>query len=201
MEFTEEVAQQTIEKFGLDPKTFLVWKTRNKIPDRYFKDDYKHRDKEGQSDKIDELKMERLIKTLDNQKIMATQICKLANLKQTWLIKELSRSSDRREERKVFLSETEYQNIVNEIKRMRIEIKDILDGVSSGSEMGVIRKKKLIKFLVSDPRIWRQPIVGEKIAKRISEYRKSNDLYLKFSPNEYDEIYNQMAILIFELTV
>ena len=40
MEFDDKIAADIVDKFGLDKKTINVWKTRNKIPDKYFKEGF-----------------------------------------------------------------------------------------------------------------------------------------------------------------
>jgi hypothetical protein len=200
MEFTEETAKQVAEKFGLDDKTIRVWKTRNSIPDRYFKEDYQHREKMDKSGKIEQLKVNRLIEVLSNPKLQTIAICKIAGITQKWLMNELTRSVDKRDGKVVYLSDTEYLSISNEIKKLRLEIKSILDGVESGSAMGTTRKKSFCRFIIEDPRIFREPIFSEKIGNKISAVKKlKQDHYLEFSPSEFDSMYNQLGILIFEL--
>ena len=200
MEFTEELGKQTIEKFGLDQKTYLVWKTRKSIPDRYFKEDYQHREKMGKTGTIEQLKVNRLIDVLSNAKINTQSIFKIAGITQKWLMLEMSRSAESRQSKIVYLSDAEYLSISNEIKKLRLEIKEILEGVESGSSMGTSRKKAFCSFIINDPRIFREPIFGSKVGNKISAVKKlKRDHYLEFSPSEYDSMYNQLGILIFEL--
>ena len=202
MEFTEELAKEVVTKFSLDETTIRVWRTRKSIPDRYFKDDYQHRERMEKTGQVEQLKVNRLIEVLSNPKVHTKAICKIAGIKQQWFISELTRSVDKREGKVIYLSDAEYLSISNEIKKLRIEIKEILQSVEGGSKMGTVKKKAFCKFIIDDCRIFREPIFGEKTANKISAVKKlKQDQYLEFSPGEYDAMYNQLGILIFELSV
>lgn len=199
MEFSEKLAKDVAQKYDLDEKTIKVWKNRNSIPDRYFNEEYEHRPKMEKTGGIEQLKVDRLIEVLSNPKLQTNTICKLAGITQAWLIMELTRSIDKREGKIIYLSDAEYLSISNEVKKLRIEIKNILNG-EAGASMRTIQKKAFCKFVITDPRIFREPIFGVKTANKISAVKKlKQDQYLEFSPSEYDSMYNQMGILIFEL--
>ncbi len=78
MQFNEEKAQEIISKFDLDPKTIRVWKSRDKIPDKYFSDDYQ---KPVEASKSDLIIQQRIFKAMETGYLQLSVICELAGVK------------------------------------------------------------------------------------------------------------------------
>ena len=52
MEFDEEKAREIVAKYGLSEKTILVWKSRNRIPDKYADENYNPAPEASKADRI-----------------------------------------------------------------------------------------------------------------------------------------------------
>ena len=78
MIYDETIAKELIDKFDLSSKTLLVWKTRGKIPDKYFKETYQ---KPQEASKADLIIQQRIFEVFNLGFLNATVICELAGLK------------------------------------------------------------------------------------------------------------------------
>lgn len=95
MEFTEEKAVEIVEKFNLDKKTVAVWRTRNKIPDKYANADFKIR--VPISERADMIKAERVISILKMdeintptiQELVKAPLMDIVRAKSTFTVEEL----------------------------------------------------------------------------------------------------------------
>lgn len=114
MKFNDKKAIEIINKYNLNHSTFKVWKTRNKIPDRYFNDDYIHRQNLNKGDLI---KQERLLNLLKENKINIKVFSELTNINIS-VFNELFR----KDRKQINLSKYNLHRILNEIKRLKIEI-------------------------------------------------------------------------------
>lgn len=52
MEFNEEKAREIVAKYGLSEKTIFVWKSRNRIPDKYMDEGYRPVPEASKADRI-----------------------------------------------------------------------------------------------------------------------------------------------------
>lgn len=79
MDFNEQTAHEIVQKFGLDEKTIKVWKTRNKIPDKYADPEYSKPVDVTNEKNIHE--RDRIIKILNSEKFNIQSIARLSGIK------------------------------------------------------------------------------------------------------------------------
>lgn len=77
MEYNEQLAHEVIKKFNLDAKTAKVWKTRGKIPAKYFNPDYQAPQK---ADKAGKEMQRRILEVMEFGYINNRMLCQLANV-------------------------------------------------------------------------------------------------------------------------
>jgi hypothetical protein len=128
MIFNEEKAKEIIEKFGLNPNTYKTWKSRNIIPDKYEKENYKFKAKAviapADNEKAHEVMTRRLVSVL---KLNAIQTLTFSELIGVDLLSVCS--GNRR------LSQDELSKLKVEITRLKTDISNILN---RGIRVGVI---------------------------------------------------------------
>jgi len=105
--FDEETAKTIIAKFNLDKKTLKVWRTRKKIPDRYFDPEYDH--SEGLKDHDTEY--QKFIEILGFKEIAST---KFRSLGQKGA--DIQRKKDRMTEQERIGFKTEVTELRNKLR-------------------------------------------------------------------------------------
>lgn len=125
--FDEETAKEIIEKFNLDLKTIKVWRTRGKIPDRYFDPEYDH--SEGLKDHDTEY--QKFIEILGYKEIAST---KFRCLKQKGA--DVQRKKDR-------MTKNERIGFKTEVTELRNKLRAFIDAPS----------ERTIKPLLTDGRL------------------------------------------------
>lgn len=151
MEFTTEKAQEIVQKFGLDPKTIKVWKTRKSIPDKYADPDFSPRADPTPKQKKD---YERLLNALLSEKIYKINLCKQEGIKITRY-----QSAIRKDAKRVDLTMSEAVKLRRNLNELRIEIKKIVEPLAGKTRFFETDKKNLGKLFL-DERLNARSILG-----------------------------------------
>lgn len=112
MKFTEETAIEIIEKYDLAHTTIRVWRTRNKIPDKYADPDFQPRVK---INKVENIKHNRLTEILKLKEISVSNFAKLVNISEHKL-------QEATQQPPTHLSASDLKKCEIELKKLRIEI-------------------------------------------------------------------------------
>jgi hypothetical protein len=139
MEYTEQKANEIGEKYNLPSATILTWKHRNKIPDKYFKEE------SLKTISASELKeFDKIIKAFSFDKLNRASIAESAKL-------DSARLSDLLR-KKAKPHQSEFISIRKVINEVRNEVKNFLTEANKTRQIGSIAEKKF-KEVIEDKRI------------------------------------------------
>lgn len=188
MEYSEENANLAYERHpDTNPTQRRVWKTRGSIPDRYFDDNKVVRKRVQEVEKVEEKRQDRLALVLASEKINATKVFELSELKaDKWLITDFVKG-------KVNLSEAERIKLATEVQKLRADIRNGLALLP-----GFARNKKLL-VLAKDVRLFKQPTFGREISRLLTSSKPvaPDDL----TKQQLEVIDQQLAVLLLETSL
>lgn len=147
MEFNEEKAKEIVSKFNLDEKTIRVWRTRNKIPDRYADDQFQLR---ATLSKPAVVKHNRAVDAITSKYINLNSFAEIAAVP-AHRIYDASSSA----KKQVYLSEQDLHKVQVELKKLRLDIVKAFESYSP------LHLKRLLKH----PALAYSVIVAEKRLK------------------------------------
>ena len=133
MEFNEEKAREIVAKYGLSEKTILVWKSRNRIPDRYSDESYQPVPEASKADKIILARIKDLKK---NECINFTVLAELAGVDMQRLY-DAVRGKGR-------IGKEELGKVVMELKKLKVFINNNLQ--NRPDTLKRLMGNKLLKF-------------------------------------------------------
>lgn len=121
MEFSEEKALEIIEKYELSPKTVKVWRTRGKIPKKYFEEGFEKRTPLKKSDLIVQ---GRLIKIFQSEKINVKTLCEVSEVSYRTVIDVLMGRQN--------LSKQQLTKLKTNLNKLRIDVKKVVEDCQRG---------------------------------------------------------------------
>lgn len=166
MQYDDEKAKAIIAKFNLDEKTIKVWKTRGKIPDKYFSDDYQPPVKASKADLI---LQKRIIEVLERGFLQVNIVTELAGLKP-------QKYFDVRRGNVAAFSANEIRTLKSEISKLRLSIVKAFEKKS---------EHELVTLLKNDA-ILINPIMKDGGAERIDVERLSRLKHERISIDAID---------------
>ena len=188
MVFNEEKAREIISRFNLDEKTLKVWKSRNAIPDKYFRESFEIKPKaEGERDEQTIRDIKRIfgygkINALSVERLIGAEEYRIRGI----LDKNLIPTKD------------EVLALKKAIKQLRIEAIQVLS-LFNQFHVSEMAWKKLKAFL-SRSEIKLFVLIGNKAtAKKISDWTLGKR---STPPSEYqNDIVQSLAIFITETSM
>lgn len=177
MVFEEKIAAEIAQKFQINEKTIRVWKSRNAIPDKYFKDDFKLRE----TTKAGDVKHNRFVYLLNSGTINMKVLSDLAGLKSS-VLQDALRG-------KVRLSDGDLQSCTTELKKLKIDIARTFESLSPLK----------LKHLCNNPLIVYTKVLEDKaIYDKVSQVRRGlaePDRYL------FDLVKDKYIVFAFTLNI
>lgn len=163
MKFTEEKAKEIVQKHGLSEKTLAVWRSRNKIPDKYANEGF---EKRQSLTRKDTQSYNRLLEVLSLKGLNKTAIAEISGISPQTLI------DVRRKEYK--LSEQQLIALKSTINQLKIDIAKVF--THSAHE----QRKRALKALLNRPELWLKPI--------FHDFDKNEyDILIRFKLGKTDE--------------
>jgi len=136
MNFDEKTAIEIIEKYNLAKNTLGVWRTRNAIPDKYFRENFKIEQKV--SGERDEQMFKDFKKITEYKKINIQALRRLAGISESRFRDVMYNS--------ITLKKNEIVELKKAINILRIEAKECLEAFSQGV-VSDLKERKLKSFL------------------------------------------------------
>lgn len=132
MKYTEKKALEIIEKFELSPNTLKVWKSRDKIPDKYFKEGFQ--------------KPEKLTSKQDNQ---LKQLIKIEFLNFACMSVKYSKIQDykRQDEKQTKLSKQDFILLLADVSQVLTKLR-AFKSVPNNKNLSTLTADKRIKKFV-----------------------------------------------------
>lgn len=174
MKFDEKTAENIRKKYNLSKKTVKVWKSRNKIPDRYFEENYSKRVVTPVTRKING----QIRDILQTGKIHIANLSESAGVKQHLILDMYAR--DESDPRRIYLSSENTKKIVNQLKKLQVEI----------TETFKTYNLKNFTSLLQNPLIYRHRVVkrdkklNDKFYYIVKHSDKASDDYIRETWNE-----------------
>jgi hypothetical protein len=159
--FDEIQAKTTIQKFGLDSRTFYVWKVRGKIPAKYLTEDYQKPVKLSRAEVAEEKK---LVAILKHPALNLIAFCEIGNIK-------YSAVTDALRQRRTPLSRENIVKIRKALHGFRIEIKKVIEPLAGKVKFTADEKLALDKLLL-DERIVVTQLLGIDKYSRNTTYNR-----------------------------
>lgn len=176
MKFEEKKAAEIIEKFNLSKSTLRVWEHRGKIPKKYFNPDFDN------SEKINKVKLDRLIKLLLNEKLNLSELSRTADI-------DKSKLSDVIRGKSKNITEKEFVRIKRRINEIRIELKKLDKTYLSERVLEDVMKVLQIPELV----------VSIAFNKKWLDYRSTKRVAI--TQEDYDFLRDRIMIMLLELSL
>jgi hypothetical protein len=181
MEYNEQTAKEIVEKYSLDEKTIKVWKTRNAIPDKYFKSDFVKKEKKVivilENGKAHSVISERISEIFKNEDLKTITFSQLTGVDLLSVVK-----GNRR------ISEDEIIPIKKEINRLKSDILNLFS---------IRNTAKTIRFL-NDERIKPYSVLKNLLQKgEVSKILYNKDL----TNSEYEKVKDSFMILVLKLNI
>ncbi len=136
MEFDEQKAVEIIKKFNLSEKTFRVWKSRNKIPNKYLKEDFKLPEKQS---KADALLQQRITEIFKSGKINQSVFLELCGIRKDKYVDVNKGKSN--------YTPSEIIKIKSELNKLRLEIAKTFEKFSERQFLNLLNNP-LLKYSV-----------------------------------------------------
>jgi hypothetical protein len=188
MEYSEEKANEVYQRHpDTRPDQRRVWKSRNKIPDRYFDDKAVIRKRVRDVSAVEDKKQDRLALVLASEKFYTIRFSELAELK--WAkhtVSEFTRG-------KMTLNDEERLKLTTEVQKFRAELRNALTLPPS-----IGRKRKLLA-LAGDLRIVKKVVFGKALGDKVAPSRKPEPS--SFSEDEFAIIEQQLAVILLETSL
>lgn len=171
MDYNEEKARELIEKYQLSPSTLNVWRCRNKIPDKYLREDYQPSAPVDRADAVRLSRLRELNKTeLLNFAVLA-EVCGIQPAKLADAIRGKAR-----------ISKEEIDKVEIEIKKVRTLIRNNIQ-FNMPSKLKKIFDCQEIKFYkVCGKESWGKSMYhalskGNQLGK--DDYERLKDCYMR----------------------
>ena len=187
MEFETEKAREIITRFGLYESTLKVWKTRNSIPERYFREGFEIKPKaEGERDAQGWRDIQRI---LGYGKINIMSVSRLTEIPEN-RIKDIIYKN-------IIPSKDEVLSLKKAINVLRIEAMQVLS-LFNQFRISEMAWSKLKAFLLRDE-IKHFSLIGDKpVAKKTDDLMRG----VRSTPAEYQkEVVQALGVFITETTI
>lgn len=181
MKFDEDKALQIINTFDLDEHTLAVWKTRGKIPDRYFKDDYQK--PEDLKDQVHD----KLLTILESEKLNIKAIAERSGI-------AYQKFQDVQADRSSF-SAQEYTAIKVALNTLRIDAKKHVETYTSKGRVTEREVELFKKFLKNN----REIVISHVFKNKRMRDWKSGKVTLQ--PEEYRNAMDELSIFVLETSL
>jgi hypothetical protein len=136
MEYTDELAHEVVKKFDLSDKTIKVWKTRGKIPAKYFQEGF---EKRKELDRAGLALQKKLMGILKSPKLNAKYIAELAEIPYHTV-------QDCMNERQN-ISEQELNGLRKRLQEFRIDLKKTVEELQKATLFSAKHDKLLLSAL------------------------------------------------------
>lgn len=190
MEYTDEIADLIVERFGLLPNAKKVWKVRGKIPDMYMDPDYQ------KPRKLDDRGLyiqDKLFTVLDNEKLNVREMCRLAKVEyQAWMDAKRKQNN---------MNEQNMIALRKNLNELRIKLKPVVESQADKKYYSE-REKKALLDLLKDKRLVLKPLLAlQQLEYERVVIARSKQQTQNLSARTHSHIVNQLAILIIETAV
>lgn len=174
MDFNEEIAKELIGKYNLSLTTLKVWKTRNRIPDKYADESYEKL--YFITDKADEIKWKRVASILKMDEINTDTLIRLIKSDRARIYAATAGKSK--------VTTDELLGFIKEIKRLKIDITKWTEKYTEKGFMDLISDKRLkLHVIVPDEYMSKRLAGGLRRAVVLYEndFLQVRDYYLKLA--------------------
>lgn len=170
MEFDEEKAREIVAKYGLSEKTILVWKSRNRIPDKYADENY---NPAPEASKADRIILSRIKELKEAGCINFAVLAELAGVDKQCLYDAI-RGKGR-------IGKDELEKVVLELKKLKVFIKNNLQNRPAALKR--LMDNKLLKFYsVNGKDEWAKSVyyaISKENQLSQNDFMKLKDNYIK----------------------
>ena len=193
MKYSDEKAAEVKAKFpDIDDITLKIWRLRDAIPDRYFKEGFVFRKKVREITPVEGLKQDWLQQVFNNDKLYRERLGQLAGLDKTMVMEFLKG--------RVKLTEAERLRLTTVIQQLRNDIKNKVG--DQNETMSYVRQRAIFG-IATDDRLKKTPLFGEFLGRKLSKSAINRDgvTFDKLDRSQYQQIVDAFYLLLLETTL